>query len=172
MTATCPSPKRLIRNEPSISVIRAAPCEPSVSDGDLPALPGAGVDAHRLQDDGEQAGRHLFSGSDDGVVFARVVHGEGLARPGDEFVGLAGHGRDDHGHVMSGVDLAFDVTGHIADSIDVGDGRSAEFHHDARHGKRVPRSTVLGSASLGMVCPGAVLAPTPMRGLHYPKHRG
>ena len=40
---------------------------------------------------------------------------------------------------MAGVDLAFDMARDVADAADVGHGRSAEFHHDARHGKRVSR---------------------------------
>ncbi|ESX23040.1 hypothetical protein X767_17750 [Mesorhizobium sp. LSJC264A00] len=39
---------------------------------------------------------------------------------------------------MAGIDLPFDVTRHIADAGDVGDGGSAEFHHDARHGSEMP----------------------------------
>jgi hypothetical protein len=35
---------------------------------------------------------------------------------------------------VAGIDLAFDVPRHIVDAVEVGDGRSAELHHDARHG--------------------------------------
>ena len=130
------------------------------------------MDAHRLQRDRQQAGRHLLAGGDNGVIFARIVHRRGLARPGDELVGLAGHGRNHDRDLMAGIDLAFDVARHIADAVDVGDGRSAEFHHDARHGKRVPRSTVLGSGKpwngVSWRRAGADADARP----DYPKHRG
>ena len=48
---------------------------------------------------------------------------------------------------MAGVDLAFDVPRDVADAADVGDGRPAEFHHDARHGNGMPRPNVLGSTA-------------------------
>ena len=59
--------------------------------------------------------------------------GDGLAHPGDQLVGGAGHGRDDDGHLVAGVDLALDVARDIADALDVGDRRAAEFHDHGRH---------------------------------------
>ena len=51
-------------------------------DRDLPALPGARLDAHRLQHDRQQPGGDLLAGGDHGVVFARVVQAAaGLAAP-------------------------------------------------------------------------------------------
>ena len=35
--------------------------------------------------------------------------------------------------VVAGVDFAFDVTRDVADSVDIGDGCTAEFHHEAAH---------------------------------------
>ncbi|MEY9406343.1 hypothetical protein ABH989_000809 [Bradyrhizobium ottawaense] len=102
-------------------------------DRDLPALPGAGLDAHALKHDGKQAGCHLFAGGDDGVVFARVVHRRGLGAPGHQLVGFAGHRRDDHGHFVAGVDLTLHMACDVADTFDVGDGCAAEFHHEAAH---------------------------------------
>ena len=83
--------------------------------------------------DGEQAGGHLLAGGDHGVVFARVMQRRGLAAPGDQLIGLAGHGRDHDGDLVAGVDLALDVARDVADAVDVGDGGSAEFHHEAGH---------------------------------------
>ena len=37
----------------------------------------------------------------------------GFARPADQLIGLAGHGRDDHRDLVAGVDLAFDMARHI-----------------------------------------------------------
>ncbi|MCM2293546.1 hypothetical protein NAC44_14555 [Allorhizobium sp. BGMRC 0089] len=34
---------------------------------------------------------------------------------------------------MAGIDLSFDMPRHIVDAFQIGDGGSAEFHHDARH---------------------------------------
>ena len=47
-------------------------------DRQLPALPGARVDAHAFQHDGQQPGGDLFAGGHHGVVFARVVQHGGL----------------------------------------------------------------------------------------------
>ena len=63
-----------------------------------------------------------------------VVQRRGLAAPGDELVGLAGHGRDHDGDLVAGVDLALDVARDVADAVDVGDRRAAEFHHQPGHG--------------------------------------
>ena len=48
-------------------------------DRDLPALPGAGVKPIVLEGDGEEPRGHLLAGGDDGVVFASIVEGGGLA---------------------------------------------------------------------------------------------
>jgi len=114
-------------------------------DRDLPALPGPGMDAYRLQHERQQARRHLLAGRHHGVVFARVVDVEvrpfglrGVADPTDQFVGLARHGRNHDRHLVARVHLAFDVPGHVADATDIGNRSSAEFHHDARHGSDMP----------------------------------
>ncbi len=54
--------------------------------------------------------------------------------PAHQLVGLAGHGGDHDGHLVAGVDLALDVLRDIADSVEIGDRGSAEFHHQAGHG--------------------------------------
>ena len=102
-------------------------------DRDLPALPGARLQAHRLQHDGEQPRGHLLAGGDDGVVLARVMQHGRLAHPADELVGGAGHGRDDDGDLVAGIHLALDVARHVADALDVGDGRAAELHDNNSH---------------------------------------
>ena len=74
---------------------------------------------------------------DYGIVFARVENAPLLQRllaPGDELVGRARHSRDHDGHFVAGVDLALDVTRDIADAVDIGDRRSAEFHNQTGHG--------------------------------------
>ena len=76
---------------------------------------------------------HLLAGGDHGVVFARVVQRRRVAAPGDQLVGLAGHGRDHDGDLVAGIDLALDVARDVADAVDVGDRRAAEFHHQPGH---------------------------------------
>jgi hypothetical protein len=102
-------------------------------DRDLPALPGAGLNADRLQGNCKESRGDLLAGGHHRVIFAGVVHRRGFAAPVDQFIGLAGHRRDDDGDVVAGIDLALDVTGDVADAFDVGDGRAAEFHHEATH---------------------------------------
>ncbi len=109
-------------------------------DLNLPALPGARIDADRLQRDCQKAARHLLAGRDDSVIFARIVERRtGTAdlrhvlHPAHQLVGLAGHGRNDHGNLIACLDLAFDVARHIIDAFQIGHRCAAEFHHDARH---------------------------------------
>ena len=105
-------------------------------DRDLPALPRARLDAERLQRDRQQAGRHLLAGGDHGVVLARVVQRRRFRRPADQLVGLAGHGGDHDGDLVARVDLALHMLRNVADALDIGDGRSAEFHHETAHDVR------------------------------------
>ena len=66
-------------------------------------------------------------------IFARVVHRRRLTAPFHQFIGLAGHRRHHHGDVMACIDLALDMARHIADAVDIRDGCTAEFHHEAAH---------------------------------------
>jgi hypothetical protein len=52
----------------------------------------------------------------------------GVIDPADQLVGLAGHGGHHHGDLVSGLDLALDVTRDIANAFDIGDRSAAEFH--------------------------------------------
>ena len=99
---------------------------------DLPALPGAGAEPHVLEHQCEQAGGDQLARGDDGVIFRVVEMRACLLAPGDELVGLAGHGGHDDRDLMARVDLAFDVPRDIADALDIGDRRAAEFHHQTR----------------------------------------
>ena len=80
-----------------------------------------------------KSGRHLFARRDDSVVLTRVMQHRGFTDPGDQLVGDAGHGRDDDCDFVAGVDFAFDVVRHIADTLHIGDRSSAEFHDDDCH---------------------------------------
>ena len=102
-------------------------------DRDLPALPGAGLNTHVLQHDRKQPRGDLLARRHHGVIFARIMQGRGFAAPLHQLVGPAGHGRDHHGHIVAGVDLALHMARDIADAFDVGDGCAAEFHHEAAH---------------------------------------
>ena len=78
-----PGPRRSARSgtPPSMSVMRAAPCAASVRIGICQPCQERALMPIVLQHDGEQPGRHLLAGGDDGVVFARVVQRRGRARP-------------------------------------------------------------------------------------------
>ena len=116
-------------------------------DRDLPALPGARPNADILQHDGEQPGSDLFARRHDRIIFARIVQHGSLAAPGDEFVGLAGHRRNHDRDLMAGLHLALDVARDVADALDIGDRRAAEFHHQTGHGYlvRLENGLALGS---------------------------
>ena len=115
--------------------------------GDLPALPGPGPDAQGLQHEREQSRGDLLARGHHRVVFAPVILGRGLGPvllplleapglldPGHELIGMAGHGRDHDGASMAGVGLALHMRGDVADPVDIGDRRAAEFEHQKRHG--------------------------------------
>jgi len=95
--------------------------------GRLPPLPGASGKARLLQRQGEQPRRHLLARGDHGVIFAHCHAERGLLAPGDEFVGLAGHGRNHDRDLMTRRDLAVDVPHDILDALDGGDRGAAEF---------------------------------------------
>lgn len=104
-------------------------------DRDLPALPRTGMYTHRLQGDGKQTSSDLLTGGNDGIIFPCVVHRRCLTGPGHEFIGFPGHGGNNNGDLMSGINLAFDMPGHITDAVNIGHRSAAEFHHNACHGK-------------------------------------
>ena len=103
-------------------------------DRDLPPLPGPRRQAHLLERDGQEAGGHLLARGHDRVVLTRVVERRRVLHPPDELVGLACHGGDHHGHLVAGLDLAFDMPRHVADAFHRGDGRTAELHDETGHG--------------------------------------
>ena len=100
------------------------------ADRDLPALPGACLDADLLQGDREQAGGHLLTGRHDRVVFPRVVQRRQALAVGDELVGDAGHGGDHDGDLVPRLDLALHAGRDVADAVEIGDGGAAKLHHD------------------------------------------
>src|SRR5690606_37343240 len=67
------------------------------------------------------------------IIFARVVQRGRFGAPADKLVGLARHGRNHHGDLVAGIDLALDVQRRLPDALDIGDGSAAEFHHNTRH---------------------------------------
>ena len=100
---------------------------------DLPSLPGPGWNADRLQHDGQQASGYLFARSYDGVIFACVVEHVGFAHPAHELIGCTSHRRNDNSHLVTGIDLAFDMARNVANALHVRDGRTAEFHYQDCH---------------------------------------
>ena len=107
-------------------------------DRQLPALPGPSVDTHVFQHQRQQTGGDLFAGRDNGVVFARVMQRRGIPAPRDQLIGDAGHRRDHDGYIVAGVDLALDVPRDVADAVEIGDRRSAEFHYQTSHNLNEP----------------------------------
>ncbi len=95
----------------------------------LPSLPGSRGESHILQDEGEQAGSDELARGDHRVVFGVVGVRPRLVAPGNEFIGFARHGGDNDRDLVPGVHLALDVARDVANSLDIGDGRAAEFHH-------------------------------------------
>ena len=67
------------------------------------------------------------------IVFARIMQHGRLAAPFNQLVGDSRHCGNDDSHIVAGIDLALDVPRHIADAVEVGDGCSAEFHHQSSH---------------------------------------
>ena len=106
-------------------------------DRQLPALPRARIDIEILQRDGEQSRGDLLAGRHHGVVLAGVVDApllQGRFAPSDELIGRAGHGRNDDGDFVPGIDLALNVARDVADTVDIGDRGAAEFHNETGHG--------------------------------------
>ena len=92
-------------------------------------------------------GGDLLARGHDRVVFAGVVQGRGVAAPGHQLVGLAGHGGDHHRHVVAGIDLALDVARDVADALDIGDRGAAELHHQTGHGGLADLSGRMGAGN-------------------------
>ena len=63
------------------------------------------------------------------TIDAFLGGGASAVGPGDQFVGFAGHGRHHDGDLMSGRDFSRHQTTDASDTLEVGDGRAAEFHH-------------------------------------------
>src|SRR5208282_2314076 len=99
---------------------------------DLPSLPGPRAESHVPEDEGEQARGDELARGHHGVVFRIVEMRARLLAPGDKLVGLARHGGDDDCDLKTRVDLALYMGRDLADALDVGDGRAAEFHHKTR----------------------------------------
>ncbi len=112
-------------------------------DRDLPAHPGAGVQAHIAQGDGQQTGRYLLTRGDNHVIFViglRQPGGRGAraVSPGDQLIGLAGHGRDHHRDLLARGHFGRDQTRHSTDALQIGHRSAAKFHHQPRHAEALP----------------------------------
>jgi hypothetical protein len=101
------------------------------ADRNLPALPGARLDAELLQRDRQQAGGDLLAGRDDGVVLACVVQQRQALAVRHELVGHACHGGNHDRNLVPRLDLTLHAGRDVADAVEVGDRGAAELHHDA-----------------------------------------
>ena len=113
-----------MRAEPCMAEVRTGICQPSQERALTPIADSATASQPR---------RDLLAGGDHHVIFPRVVERRQFARPADELVRLAGHGRDDDGDLMAAVDLPLHQRGHVADAVEIGHRRAAEFHHYLGH---------------------------------------
>mgnify|MGYP001369286595 CR=1 FL=1 len=57
----------------------------------------------------------------------------GAIGPGDQLVGLAGHGADHHADLLAGRDLGRHEAAHAPDALQVGHRSAAELHHQTGH---------------------------------------
>ncbi len=109
-------------------------------------LPGQGPGGHAqvAQGHGQKSGGHLLAGGHDRVVFVIVGAKRRVGRPrpigpGHQFIGLAGHGRDDHGRRQAGAGLVPPprVVGDAADALEDSSFTTtevlSEFHHQTRY---------------------------------------
>ena len=128
ITATSPCSRRSRILSPGMSLMRADAVRVVGDDGDLPALPGA-----RLMpiDCSTMASSPAVTCSPVATTasYSRAsCRGAASRTQATSWLVHAGHGRDDHGHLVAGVDLALDVAGDVANALDVGHRRAAEFH--------------------------------------------
>jgi hypothetical protein len=131
-----------------MSSMRARPWASSVMIGSCQPSHERALQAHVAQDHGQQAGGDLFARGDHHVVFV-VGFGKarggaaGLVGPGDQLIGLAAHGRDDHGHLLARRDFGRHQATDAADALQIGHRGAAELHHQPRHGEhREPEAVV------------------------------
>jgi len=103
-------------------------------DRHLPALPAARRHAHFLQAQRHQPGCDILAAGNNGIVFAGVIELRGGLDPADQFIGLAGHGRNDDDHVIAALDLGLHLLRGLFDARQVSHRSAAEFHHQKRHG--------------------------------------
>ena len=104
----------------------------------LPAEPGARLEAFAAQRQREQPGRHLLSRGDNHIVLVVVkVAGEVLAgraiRKGDQLVGLPGHRRHDHGHLLALGSARSHDLGDVGNTVQIANRSAPEFQYCARH---------------------------------------
>ena len=103
------------------------------ADRNLPAEPRTRVDAEILQRDRQKADRHLLAGGDNGVIFAGIMHRTDVACPGHQLVCGPGHCRNNHRHLMPGIDFRFHPRRDIADAIEVADRSATKFLNNKSH---------------------------------------
>ena len=96
------------------------------------------------------------------VSYSRAsCKGDSAWHHADELVRHAGHGRNDDGHLIPGIDLALDAGRDVTDPVEVGHRGAAEFHHEA-HGPGIAsfslwrRARILGAEQAGNMADPAV----------------
>ena len=107
-------------------------------DRNLPAQPGAGLHADGADSAMASSPAVTCSPAATTTSYSRCRHASVRPAwrrlgPGHQLVGLAGHGGDHHGDLVAALDLALHQAGDMADALDVGHRRAAEFHCNFGH---------------------------------------
>ena len=90
---------------------------------------------------------YLLAGRYDSIVLSRVVNHGGFPAPANEPVRGSGHRRNDDRHLLASPHLSFHVARYIADILDVGHRRAAEFHDQTAHASFLDCVKILESAA-------------------------
>jgi hypothetical protein len=121
----------------SIFSMRALEKALSVMDRDLVPHVALGLVPHRLQAHRKQGDGHLLAGGDQHVVFPFAGKFARLVGQRDQLVGLPGHRRNDHHHVIAVVVGFGHAPGNIADPVDGTDRSPTILLHNQGHIRRV-----------------------------------
>ena len=103
------------------------------TDRNLPAKPRARINAEILQRNRQKADCYLLAGGDNGVIFTGIMHRTDVARPGHQLVRGPGHCRNNHRHLMPGINLGLHPCRDIANAIEVADRGATKFLNNERH---------------------------------------
>ena len=99
----------------------------------LPGVQGDHGEPHALDHHGAQRHALLFTGGQQLIQLPLGRSGIVLLRHSQQLVGGFPLGGEDDDHIVARLVGVGDDSGHVADTIDVGDGRAAKFLYDQCH---------------------------------------